>query len=166
MGTGSLSPRAVAVTGRNADAVLCFFLRLVVLCLFHSIFRIPMLKKIVILSVLVVLPIAVYMGVQYGQMKSVVFSEAVQMAQGHDDAEKAPKVLIRGQIVGVATNPVTRSDNGWEFTVRDATMQDFPVVYTGEEMALQYMQTIAVAGHVHGSGEAAYFHASEIIVNY
>lgn len=125
-----------------------------------------MLKKIVLLSLVIIVPVAVYMGIQYGQMKSVVFSEAVQMAAGHDDAEKAPKVLIRGQIVGAAANPVTRSENGWEFTLRDASMTDFSVVYTGEEMALQHMQTIAIAGHVHGSGETAYFHASEIIVNY
>lgn len=125
-----------------------------------------MLKKIVFLSFLIAIPLAIYLAAQYGQMKSVVFSEAVQMAVGQVDAEKAPKVLIRGQIVGSAEKPVTRSESGWEFTMRDASMTDFAVVYTGEEVALQYMQTVAITGHVHGSGESAYFHASEIIVNY
>lgn len=123
-----------------------------------------MLKKILLVAAVVTVPVVVYTAIQHGQVKSVSFNEALQIAAGQSDVEKAPGVMIRGQVI---SNHDHAQSGVKEFTLRDANMVDFPVSYTGaEEVSLQHMQTVAVVGHVHGEGTSAYFHASEIIFNY
>lgn len=125
-----------------------------------------MLKKILLTAALIIVPLVVYTAIQYGQMKTVTFDEARQMAAGQSDTEKAPKIMIRGQVLNDATHSVVQHDGATDFTLRDANMVDFQVSYTGaDKVNLEHMQTVGIVGHVH-EGTPPYFHASQIIFNY
>lgn len=125
-----------------------------------------MLKKILLTAALIIVPLVVYTAIQYGEMKTVTFEEARQIAAGQSDTEKAPKVMIRGQVLNDGSHSIVQHGSSMDFTLRDANMVDFQVSYTGaDKVDLEHMQTIGIVGHVH-EGTPPYFHASQIILNY
>lgn len=113
-----------------------------------------MLKRITMISTIVVVVLAFYIAAQYGEPQSTTFLEAVDRAGEYSDEAQAPKVLIVCSIVGIDNDRLLCED-------RKAT--SFSVEYTGKPPNVPFTvgQTVRFVGHVH-DGDQPYFHATQV----
>ncbi|MES2767462.1 MAG: hypothetical protein V4642_16420 [Bacteroidota bacterium] len=130
-----------------------------------------MLRKIFIIAAVVGIPLAGWMMFQYAQLPPVDFHTAMHQGENKAEAEQTKKFLVRGKFVSeVEHNHEGHSDSeGKEFMMSDETGKVFKVSYTGKEKIdglLQSGKTLSIVGHVHGTPQDAYFHASQALEKY
>lgn len=130
-------------------------------------FGASMLKPIVLIIFLVGIPFGLYLALQYGEITTVTFAEAVEMARGKTEAELTKKIMIKGHALIDENHTIERGPGVVRFYMRDETMQDFLVSYDGtdEFPPLEHMQRIAVAGHAH-DGNPPWFHCKDVETGY
>ncbi|MBS1538775.1 MAG: hypothetical protein JST20_13645 [Bacteroidetes bacterium] len=118
-----------------------------------------MLRKIILTSLIIGLPIVIYIAMQYGQVPSVSFKKALEAVNQKTDSEQNSKVKIQAGVVIDKEHPFKQE----EFYAVDAEGTVFFVSYTGGDALgeLKNGKSIEVLGHVHG-GNPPYFHTSEI----
>jgi len=118
-----------------------------------------MLRKIILTSLIIGLPIVVYIAMQYGQIPSVSFKKALESGSQKTESEQNSKVKIQAGVVIDQEHPFKPE----EFYAVDAEGTVFLVSYTGGEALgeLKNGKSIEVLGHVH-SGNPPYFHTSEV----
>ncbi|MFN8361988.1 MAG: cytochrome c maturation protein CcmE [Candidatus Kapaibacterium sp.] len=119
-----------------------------------------MLRKIIILTLVIGLPIVIYVALQHGQVQTVSFKKALAESSQKSDSEQSTKVKISAGVVIDEQHPYKPG----EFFVVDPESTLFPVSYTGADPIgeLKNGQSVQVYGHVHG-GETPYFHASQVV---
>lgn len=123
-----------------------------------------MLKKVIWTAIIIGLPIIIAIALQYGQIKTIPISQGIAEASSKSDADQHTKLMVRGKVLVDQIHQIAKGDGKVEFWLRDDLMTDCLVAYDGsEQVNLENMQTITVAGHFHG-GERPYFHGSQIIV--
>ncbi|NQW29511.1 MAG: hypothetical protein HQ472_03250 [Ignavibacteria bacterium] len=115
-----------------------------------------MLKKIIIISAVVLLPIAFYFAAMYGTVDKTTFAGAVKMSSESVSEDQAKKVEVDVVIVSAKT----ASD---KLLCTDSDDAQFYVDFTGSEPHSPFKdgQKVRFVGHVHG-GETPYFHASQV----
>ncbi len=118
-----------------------------------------MLRKIILTSLIIGLPIVVYIAMQYGQIPSVSFKKALESGNQKAESEQTSKVKIQAGMVIDAEHPFKPE----EFYAVDAEGAVFLVSYSGNEPLgeLKNGKSVEVFGHVH-TGNPPYFHASQV----
>ena len=113
-----------------------------------------MLRKIIIGSLIILLPIAFYVASQYGDIETVTFEEAIETTVTNVEGDQAPKVIV------VTTLVSADQDN---LLGEDRLGRGFRVNYTGSEPESPFAagQTVRFVGHVHVDSEP-YFHATQV----
>ena len=122
-----------------------------------------MLRKIIIVSSIVIVIFAIWYAMQFGTLQSVPFNTAMKMSEQSSDTEQAQKVKIDAEVMISDEFPL--ENNTGHFFARDKQGTIFKVEYTGKD-PLPVMKEgveISVFGHVHG-GEEPYVHASQVIL--
>ncbi|RPI69536.1 MAG: hypothetical protein EHM43_01515 [Ignavibacteriae bacterium] len=112
-----------------------------------------MLRRIIIIAVIVLVPIAFYVASQYGELDDVTFTQASR-TEATMEGDQAPKVIIVSSITQLSDAEMFCED-------REGTR--FKVDYTGSapETPFAAGQVVRFVGHVHG-GATGYFHATQV----
>jgi hypothetical protein len=112
-----------------------------------------MLKRIIIIAVVVLVPIAFYVASKYGELDDVTFAQAATV-NATVEGDQAPKVII--------VSTITQLSDA-EMFCEDRTGTRFKVDYTGStpDQPFAAGQTVRFVGHVHG-GATGYFHATQV----
>lgn len=113
-----------------------------------------MMRRIIIGASLVLIPLTIWVALQYGQPDVVTFLQAVERATATNESDQAPKVIIEATIVSVGENN--------ELLVKDKQGTAFSVEYTASAPPIPFAagQHHRLLGHVHG-GTPPTFHASQ-----
>lgn len=113
-----------------------------------------MLRKVIIISLVLVVPLAFYIAAQYGQLPEVSFSEAITKTVTEVEGDQVPRVIVVSTIQQVG---------GADLVCTDAVGQSFNVNFTGSEPKVPFIpgQTVRFVGHVHGA-DPYYFHATQV----
>lgn len=113
-----------------------------------------MMRRLIIVTAVIGIPLAIWFASQYGQPAVLTFQEAIAKATSSSESEQSPKVLIEVQVISV------ESDH--DLVCADATGAEFRVEYTGSapSQAFATGQRHRLLGHVH-DGAAPYFHATQ-----
>ncbi|MBK6292349.1 MAG: hypothetical protein IPH85_05955 [Ignavibacteria bacterium] len=114
-----------------------------------------MLKKLIIISAVLGIPLAVWIASTYGDLKEVTF-EGAQHTETTSESDQAPKVIIVSTIVdatGAPSSIICKDESGAEFRAQ----------FTGAQPEGPFLsgQVVRFVGHVHGGGDA-YFHATQV----
>ena len=114
-----------------------------------------MLKKVIILTAIIAIPLSIWIASSYGQLKEVSYKEA-QSTETKSESDQAPKVIVVSTIIDASQAPS-------KIACIDATGAPFSAQFTGTspESPFSAGQTVRFVGHVHG-GEAPYFHATQV----
>lgn len=114
-----------------------------------------MLKRIIIISTVILIPTAFYVASTFGKLDRVNFQQAVEIAASDVEGDQAPKVLITATIV---------STTGPRLLCKDQRGSEFSVDYTGKPLAQGFNvdKQVEFVGHVH-AGETPYFHATQAL---
>lgn len=112
------------------------------------------MRMIIIVATVLVVPLVVWLALQYGKPDVVTFRQAVERATAQSESDQSPKVIIAITIASVAENN--------ELTVRDEQGTLFQVEYTASQPPQPFAvgQRHRLLGHVHG-GMPPIFHASQ-----
>lgn len=112
------------------------------------------MRKLIIGSALVFIPLGVWYAYEYGRPVEVSFSEAIIRATTSSESEQAPKVVIVARVLAVV------SDH--DLTCSDARGKVFRIEYTGAAVPQGFVtnQVHKFLGHVH-DGNEPYFHATQ-----
>ncbi|MDZ4744480.1 MAG: hypothetical protein SGJ05_00600 [bacterium] len=112
-----------------------------------------MLRTFIIVLIVVLVPLGIYLAVQYGTPAELTFAEAVSKAATTAEGDMAPKVVV------IAT--VTRVEPDTIFCL-DKEQKEFPVSYTGAipGFAFEPNTSVKFVGHVH-AGTVQLFHATQ-----
>ena len=112
-----------------------------------------MLRTIVIVLIAVIVPLGIYLALQYGIPAELTFSEAASKAMTTAEGDMAPKVVV--------VSTITRIDPN-RFICLDKEQKEFQVEYTGTtpDFALSPNSIVKFVGHVH-AGSVQYFHATQ-----
>ncbi len=131
-----------------------------------------MLRKIFLTAAIIGIPLMAWVTFQYAQLHPVPFETALLKAEGSSESDQAKKFLVRGRIVSADAHEHeghSADEGGKEFTMIDEAGKTFRVSYTGKEKIeglLKEGQQISVVGHVHGTADDNYFHASQALEKY
>ena len=122
-----------------------------------------MLRKIIIVSSIVIVIFAIWYAMQFGTLQSVPFNTAMKMSEQSSDTEQAQKVKIDADVMISDDFPL--ENNAGHFFARDKQGTIFKVEYTGKDPLPSLINgiQISVFGHVHG-GDPAYVHASQVVL--
>lgn len=112
-----------------------------------------MLRTIVIVLIVVLVPVGVYVAMQYGIPAELTFAEAISKAVTTAEGDMAPKVVV--------VSTITRIESDTLFCV-DREQREFSVQYTGAtpDFAFAPNTSVKFVGHVH-EGSVHYFHATQ-----
>ncbi len=127
-----------------------------------------MLRKIFLTAAIIGIPLMAWITFQYAQLHPVPFETALLKAEGSSESDQAKKFLVRGRVISPNV-PTPENEEGKEFTMIDEAGKTFRVSYTGQENIdplLKEGQQISVVGHVHGTADDNYFHASQALSKY
>lgn len=112
-----------------------------------------MLKRIIIIAVVILVPVAFYVASKYGELDDVTFVQAAG-TEATMEGDQAPKVIV--------VSTITQLTDA-EMYCEDRTGTRFKVDYTGTPPDVPFAagQTVRFVGHVHG-GTTGYFHATQV----
>jgi len=113
-----------------------------------------MIPRIIMVSAIITVPLAIWYAGQYGQPEEVSFEQAIRKATSSSESEQAPKVVINVEITSV--------ESEHDLLCTDASGSTFKVEYTGSKpnVAFSSGQRVRLLGHVH-DGSEPYFHATQ-----
>jgi hypothetical protein len=116
-----------------------------------------MLRWIILTVAMVTIPVVVWMGISYSQLKECTFEQAVFHSTTSSEGEQAPKVLVRALIVQLR-------DQTGRMLCQDDAQREFPVEFTGsqESVVMTPNSRVQFVGHVH-DGTPPYFHATQVL---
>lgn len=123
------------------------------------------LRVVFIIAAIIGIPIVVYIALQYGQIPTYTFDQAMNYSEVQEEIEQAKKVEVKAEVLISEQYPFKQPESMFTFFAKDTKGKILPINYTGKDPLpqLQHMQTIIVFGHTHGGG-TPYFHATQVII--
>jgi hypothetical protein len=115
-----------------------------------------MLKRLIVVTAVVGIPLGVWIASLYGQLEEVTYSVATSEHASGVEGDQAPKVIIVSTIINAAEAPE-------RIACADKTGEAFRVQYTGSAPNVPFTngQVVRFVGHVH-DGHDPYFHATQV----
>ncbi len=123
-------------------------------------------RKVVIVLIVLTTPVILYLATQYGEVQSVNFARALEIAAGRTEIEPRYKLVIDAIIFVDQQHPLEIAEGTASFYAHDRDGTLFLVSYDGgEKLDLRHGMEVTVAGHTH-EGNPPWFHCSEVISDY